>query len=97
MSTEVADRVCACGWRRLHSSRRHGVGTWAWHRFTVRVRLALIARRFALPLVVAYCGLRPDYLSSANAKSERVRAYYASLHPLLRVALSTLLLSIGTP
>jgi len=67
-------------------------GTWAWHRFTGRVRLALIARRFALPLVVAYCGYTLIYLSSANAKSERVRAYYASLHPLLRVALSTLIL-----
>ena len=33
------------------------------------------------------------YFSSANAKSERVRAYYASLHPLLRVALSTLILA----
>jgi len=67
-------------------------GTWAWHRFTGRVRLALIARRFALPLVVAYCGYALIYLSSANAKSEQVRAYYASLHPLLRVALSTLIL-----
>ena len=67
-------------------------GTWAWHRFTGRVHLALVARRFALPLVVAYCGYALIYLSSANAKSERVRAYYASLHPLLRVALSTLIL-----
>ena len=67
-------------------------GTRAWHRFTGRVRLALIARRFALPLVVAYCAYALLYLSSANAKSERVRAYYASLHPLLRVALSTLIL-----
>ena len=67
-------------------------GAWAWHRFTGRVRLALIARRFALPLVVAYCGYALIYLSSANAKSERVRVYYASLHPLLRVALSTLIL-----
>jgi hypothetical protein len=64
-----------------------------WHRFTGRVRLALVARRFALPLVVAYCGYALIYLSSANAKSERVRAYYASLHPLLRVALSTLILA----
>ncbi len=67
-------------------------GTWAWHRFTGRVRFALVARRFALPLVVAYCGYALIYLSSTNAKSERVRAYYASLHPLLRVALSTLIL-----
>ncbi len=70
-------------------------GTWAWHRFTGRVRLALIARRFALPLVVACCGYALIYLSSANAKSERVRAYYTSLHPLLRVALSTLILVDG--
>ena len=67
-------------------------GTWAWHRLSGRVRLGLIARRFAFPLVVAYCGYALIYLSSANAKSERVRAYYASLHPLLRVALSTLIL-----
>jgi hypothetical protein len=67
-------------------------GAWVWHRFTGRVRLALVARRFALPLVVAYCGYALIYLSSANAKSERVRAYYTSLHPLLRVALSTLIL-----
>jgi len=64
-----------------------------WHHFTGRVRLALVARRFALPLVVAYCGYGLIYLSSANAKSERVRAYYGSLHPLLRVALSTLILA----
>jgi len=66
---------------------------WLWHRFTGRVRLALVARRFALPLVVAYCGYALIYLSSANVKSDRVRAYYASLHPLLRVALSTLILA----
>src|SRR2546429_5031898 len=68
---------------------------WAWHRITGRVQLALIARRFALPLVVAYCGYALIYLSSGNAKSESVRAYYASLHPLLRVALSTLILIDG--
>src|SRR5213594_650975 len=66
-------------------------GAWVWHRLTGRVRLALVARRFALPLVLAYCAYALVYLSSANAKSDRVRAYYASLHPLLRVALSTLI------
>jgi hypothetical protein len=66
-------------------------GTWAWHRLTGRVRLALIARRIALPLVLAYCLYALVYLSSAHAKSEQVRAYYRSLHPLLRVGLSTLL------
>src|SRR5882762_4093343 len=67
-------------------------GPWAWHRLSGRVRLGLIARRFALPLVVAYCGYALIYLSSANAKSEQVQAYYASLHPLPRVAVSTLIL-----
>jgi hypothetical protein len=66
-------------------------GAWVWHRLTGHVRLALVARRVALPFVVAYCVYTLVYLSSANAKSERVRAYYASLHPLLRVGLSTLI------
>src|SRR3989442_3581524 len=67
-------------------------GAWVWHRLTGRVRLALVARRFALPFVLAYSAYALVYLSSAHAKSERLRAYYASLHPLLRVALSTLIL-----
>lgn len=66
-------------------------GAWLWHRLTGQVRLALVARRVALPFVVAYCVYALVYLSSANAKSEQVRAYYASLHPLLRVGLSTLI------
>jgi len=66
---------------------------WVWHRLTGRVRLALVARRIALPFALAYSAYAVIYLSSANAKSERVRAYYASLHPLLRVALSTLILA----
>ena len=68
-------------------------GAWVWHRLTGRVRLGLVARRVALPFVVAYCAYALLYLSTANAKSERVREYYASLHPLLRVALSTLILA----
>ena len=66
-------------------------GAWVWHRLTGRIRVALVARRVALPFVVAYCVYALVYLSSANAKSEQVRAYYASLHPLLRVGLSTLI------
>src|SRR5256712_6019595 len=54
-------------------------------------RLGARARAGALPLVLAYCGYALAYLSAANAKSERVRAYYTSLHPLLRLALSTLI------
>jgi len=39
-----------------------------------------------------YCGYSLLYLASVNAKSEPVRAYYRSVHPLLRLAPSTLIL-----
>jgi len=65
---------------------------WLSQRLTGRARVLAVARRVALPLVLAYVGYTLVYLSSVNAKSERVRAYYASLHPLLRVALSTWIL-----
>src|SRR6266850_550302 len=51
-----------------------------------------LAKWVALPLVVFYCGYSLLYLASVNAKSEPVRAYYRSVHPLLRLALSTLIL-----
>src|SRR5881296_3077179 len=51
-----------------------------------------LAKWVALPLVVFYCGYSLLYLANVNAKSEPVRAYYRSVHPLLRLALSTLIL-----
>ena len=69
-----------------------GYAAWLSHRLTGRARLLALARGVALPFVLAYCGYTLVYLSSLNAKSERVRAYYSSLHPLLRVALSTWML-----
>ena len=65
---------------------------WISHWLIGRVRLLALARRVALPLVAAYCGYALLYLASVNAKSDRVHAYYTSLHPLLRVALSTWIL-----
>ena len=65
---------------------------WIWHRVAGHVRLALVARRVALPFALAYSVYALVYFSSAHAKSDQVRAYYGSLHPLLRVALSTLIL-----
>jgi hypothetical protein len=65
---------------------------WLSLRLTGRARILAVARGVALPLVVAYCGYALLYLSAANAKSERVHAYYTSLHPLLRIALSTWIL-----
>ena len=51
-----------------------------------------LAKWVALPLVVFYCSYSLLYLASVNAKSEPVRAYYRAVHPLLRLALSTLIL-----
>ena len=63
--------------------------SWLVHTLTGRKRKALmLAKWVALPLVVFYCGYSLLYLSRVNAKPE-VRAYYTSLHPLLRLALST--------
>jgi hypothetical protein len=52
-----------------------------------------LAKWVALPLVVFYCSYSLLYLARVNAKSPPVRAYYTSLHPLLRLALSTLILA----
>jgi len=51
-----------------------------------------VAKWVALPLVLFYCGYSLLYLASVNAKSDPVRAYYRSVHPLLRLALSTAIL-----
>jgi len=69
-----------------------GYAAWISHRLAGRVNVLALARRVALPLVLAYCAYALIYLSSGNAKSDQVRSYYGSLHPLLRVALSTWML-----
>jgi len=51
-----------------------------------------VAKWVALPLVLFYCGYSLLYVASVNAKSGPVRAYYRSVHPLLRLALSTAIL-----
>ena len=56
-----------------------------------RSRVLLLAKWVALPLVAFYCVFSLLYLSRVNAKLE-VRAYYTTLHPLLRLALSTWIL-----
>jgi hypothetical protein len=62
-------------------------------RLAGRVKGALpiraVATRFALPLVAFYALYCVLYLSSAHFKSPSERAYYRTIHPLLRVALAT--------
>lgn len=66
--------------------------SWLSHRLSGKGRVMLLAKWVALPLVVSYCGYALLYLSRLNAKTEPVRAYYTSVHPLLRLALSTWIL-----
>jgi len=53
------------------------------------LRFEFVVSRVALPLVLVYCGYSLFYLSRVHAKSDEVRQYYTSVHPLLRVAIST--------
>jgi uncharacterized membrane protein len=61
-------------------------------KLTGKARVRAVAKRVALPLVLVYCGYTLIYLSSVNAKTPSVREYYRSLHPMLRIAVSTLIL-----
>ena len=62
-------------------------------RLTGKARTRFIATRLALPTVVFYCGYALLFLSAVNAKTDAVREYYRTVHPLLRVALSTAILA----
>ncbi|HEV8511184.1 MAG TPA: hypothetical protein VGQ48_12115 [Gemmatimonadales bacterium] len=78
-----------------------GYAVWIARKFTKRggrggrALVMPLAKWVALPLVIFYCGYSLVYLASVNAKSEPVRAYYRSVHPLLRLALSTWILVDG--
>ncbi len=67
-------------------------GAWLSRRLTGRARLALVAKWIALPLVLGYCGHALLFLAREHAKGDGVRAEYRATHPLLRLALSTLML-----
>jgi hypothetical protein len=47
----------------------------------------------AAPLVAAWCAYALLYLAGANAKSGAIRQSYRSLHPVLRLALATVILA----
>lgn len=63
----------------LYASVRFRSSTWR-HRYLVRGSALL---------VVAYCAYALIYISSLNTKTEDVRSYYRSLHPVMRVAVTT--------
>jgi len=67
-------------------------GVWLSRRLTGRARLSLVTKWIALPLVIGYCGHALLFLAREHAKGDGVRAEYRATHPLLRLALSALVL-----
>lgn len=70
-----------------------GYGAWVTRRITGRARFTGVLQWVALPLVLGYGSHALVSLSSGNAADPAVRAEYRATHPLLRLALSTLILA----
>ncbi len=66
--------------------------SWVAKRISGRRRVPVNVSRAILAVVGAYCLYTLVYLSGMNVKHAEVRSEYRSLHPLLRVATSTLIL-----
>jgi hypothetical protein len=67
-------------------------GVWLARRLKQRFPIKAVAVRFAVPLVAFYAAYCLVYLSSTHFKSPVERAYYRTIHPLLRVALATVVI-----
>ena len=61
-------------------------------RFRRRARVSTVIKWAAVPLVFTWCVYAAFYLSRVNIKSDGVRAYYSTVNPILRIALSTIVL-----
>ena len=57
-----------------------------------RARVPTVIKWAAVPMVFTWCVYAAFYLSRVNVKSDDVQAYYSTLNPILRVALSTIVL-----
>ena len=66
---------------------------WVSRRFTGRARFLTMTKWVALPLVLGWCTYTLLFLASVNSKADNVRSYYVTVHPILRVALSTVILA----
>jgi hypothetical protein len=68
---------------------------WVARRLAGRARYATVAKTVAAPLVLGYTLYSLIFVSAANTKSQDVRGEYDGLHPILRLAVSTLVLADG--
>jgi hypothetical protein len=69
-----------------------GYAIWLSRRMSGSEKIRSVAKWIAVPLVAAWACYSLLYLAGSNAKSDDVRAHYTSLHPVLRAALSTIIL-----
>jgi hypothetical protein len=67
--------------------------SWASHRFGAGPDTRQLIARSAFGVALAYVAYMLVFIASANVKSDEVRAEYRSMHPLLRVASSALILA----
>jgi hypothetical protein len=84
----------ACGVA-LMTALLAGYAGWLSQRLTGSHRLPRIALGTLALLVAGWAGFAVAYLSATNAKSEEVRAFYGSVHPILRLAIGTVILADG--
>lgn len=68
-------------------------GVWLSYKLRGRVRIHRYVVRGVLALVIAYSSYGLLYYSSLNTKTDEVASYYRSLHPIMRIALTTITLA----
>lgn len=66
--------------------------TWLAKHVMPGKRGRAMARMFAVPMVAGWLLYSMLFLARVNAKTDDVRSYYRSLHPVLRVAVSTVMI-----
>ena len=66
---------------------------WISRRLTGRIRFSRTTAKIILAVVAFYCCYSLLYLSGVNVKTREIKPYYTSLHPLLRTAVSTIILA----
>jgi len=97
-SVYLFDRYPVSGWTALGGGVAATVVLLLLYLVAVSLRLGgkgrvpKSVRRGTALLVGSYCLFALIYLSSANAKTDEIRSTYTGLTPILRVAVSTLLL-----
>lgn len=70
-----------------------GYSVFVAYQYQKRFRIHKYATRGIIALVLAYICYGVLYYSSLNTKTDEINSYYRSLHPIMRVALTTITLA----